>query len=60
LASYATWREASDVVSEAYRGWVAAPGSWRRFAYAAYMAALEREEQAALAYQQTVEQGRAA
>jgi hypothetical protein len=54
-ASYASWREASDRVAEAYRSWTAAPRSERFLAHAAYMAALEREERAAGAYQELVE-----
>jgi hypothetical protein len=54
-ASYATWREASDGVAEAYRSWAAAPRSERWLAHAAYLAAFEREEQAARDYQRRVE-----
>jgi hypothetical protein len=55
-ASYARWREASDGVAEAYRSWIAAPRGERFLAHAAYLAALEREEDAARAYQRLVEQ----
>jgi hypothetical protein len=59
-ASYATWREASDGVAEAYRSWAAAPRDERWLAHAAYGAALDREECAARAYQRLVEQLRGA
>lgn len=55
-ARYASWREASDRVAETYRSWTAAPRGERFLAHAAYMAALEREERAACAYQELVEQ----
>ena len=55
-ASYASWRDASDGVAEAYRSWAAAPRRVRWLAHAAYLTALEREEHAARAYQGRVEQ----
>jgi hypothetical protein len=54
-ARHAHWRETSDGVAEAYRSWAAAPRSERWLAHAAYLAALEREEHAARAYQELVE-----
>jgi hypothetical protein len=54
-ASYASWREASDGVAEAYRSWRAAPRDVRFMAHAAYLSALEHEEHAARAYQELVE-----
>jgi hypothetical protein len=59
-ASYASWREASDRVADAYRSWTAAPRDGRWMAHAAYLAALELEEDAAGAYQRRVEQLREA
>ena len=59
-ASHAHWRAASKGVAEAYRSWTAAPRGERWLAHAAYLAALEREEHAARAYQELVEQPRAA
>lgn len=56
--SYAHWREASDGVTETYRSWAAAPLSERFVAHAAYLGALDREEHAACAYQELVEQRR--
>jgi uncharacterized Zn finger protein (UPF0148 family) len=57
-ACHASWREASDDVAEAYRNWDAAPRVERFLAHAAYLASLEREEHAASAYQEVVEQRR--
>ena len=54
--SYARWRAASRGVAEAYRSWAAAPRAERWVAHAAYLAALDREEHAARAYQRCVEQ----
>ena len=54
-ASYASWRKASDGVTEAYRSWAAAPRRVRWLAHAAYLTALESEEHAAGAYQRQVE-----
>lgn len=56
--SYATWRGACEGVAEAYRSWVGAVRTERWLAHAAYVAALDHEEQAARAYQQLVEQVR--
>ena len=52
---YARWRRESGAVAESYRSWVAAPRAERFLAYAAYEAALEREERAACDYRQVVE-----
>lgn len=59
-AGYMSWREASDGVAEAYRSWAAAPRDERWLAHAAYLAALDREERAARAYRELVEQLRGA
>ncbi|HEY2201349.1 MAG TPA: hypothetical protein VGH56_05645 [Solirubrobacteraceae bacterium] len=59
-AGYASWRKASDGVAEAHRSWVAAPRDELWLAHAAYLAALDREERAACAYRQRVEQRRGA
>jgi hypothetical protein len=55
-AGYVDWRRASDAVAESYRGWVRAQSARRWLAYAAYQAALDREEEAARTYQKLVEQ----
>ena len=48
LESYLAWHEASAAVHRAYEGWNAAERADRVFAFAAYSAALDREERAAL------------
>jgi hypothetical protein len=55
-AGYVNWRVASDEVAELYRAWVGGERPVRSLAYAAYEAALDREELAARTYQQLVEQ----
>jgi hypothetical protein len=57
-ATYASWREASDGVDEAYRKLAAARRGQRRLAHAAYLTALDHEEDAARAYQELVERPR--
>jgi hypothetical protein len=56
LEGYATWREESGAVAESYRSWNCADRDERWLAYAAYVAALDREERAASAYRHLVEQ----
>jgi hypothetical protein len=56
VEGYETWREESGAVAESYRSWNCADGDERWLAYAAYVAALDREERAASAYRQLVEQ----
>ena len=55
-AAYLSWRRASDVVLESYRAWATAGRGERGLAYAAYQAALDREEDAARTYRELVEQ----
>jgi hypothetical protein len=50
LQSYVSWREECHGVRLAYRRWVGASRAEGRRAYAAYVAALDREEHAARAY----------
>jgi hypothetical protein len=56
---YATWREESGGVAESYRNWNCADRDERSLAYAAYVAALDREERAATAYCDLVQQAQA-
>jgi hypothetical protein len=56
---YATWREESDAVADSYRSWNCADRDERWLAYAAYVAALDREESAATAYRHLVQQAQA-
>lgn len=54
LESYVHWREASDAVRAAYELWRDAQQRERRLAYAAYRAALDREEHSALMFDELV------
>ena len=56
---YVTWREESGAVAESYRSWNCADRDERWLAYAAYVAALDREERAATAYGHLVQQAQA-
>jgi hypothetical protein len=47
---YVSWREECHTVWQAYAWWADAGGRHRKLAYATYLAALDREEQAARAY----------
>jgi hypothetical protein len=53
---YANWRKETAAVAESYRSWTRAPRDEHWLAYASYLAALDREEHAAGAYQRLVEQ----
>ncbi len=54
---YVRWRRETDAVAESYRLWNSAPRGERWLAYAAYLAALDREEGAARAYRRAVGHG---
>jgi hypothetical protein len=56
VEGYETWREESGAVVESYRSWNRADRDERWLAYAAYVAALDREERAASVYRHLVEQ----
>ena len=55
VESYVNWRAQSRLVAESYRVWRRAATRERRFAFARYVAALEREELAAGDYRRTLE-----
>jgi hypothetical protein len=55
IERYVCWREECVSVDSAYAAWHAARREERRLAGAAYVAALDREQHAALVYSQTVE-----
>jgi hypothetical protein len=55
LLAYIEWREESAEVSDAYRWWAIAPAEDAVCRYAAYQAALDREEAAADAYTELTE-----
>ena len=48
--SYIEWREETDAAGRAYRSWCEAPHEARRAPFAAYVAALDREQAAAERY----------
>ena len=55
MDGYVGWREECAAVEEAYRDWLAAGRENRSSAFAAYSAALDREEHAAARYRRLVE-----
>jgi hypothetical protein len=55
LVAYIEWREESAGVWDAYRSWASAPADDAAGAYAAYEAALDREEAATNAYAELIE-----
>lgn len=59
IEGYVTWREESVAVAATYQDWVGADRQERDPAYGAYLAALDREEDAASAYQRLIERAAA-
>jgi hypothetical protein len=55
MERYVSWREECATVENAYRNWLRARREDRSAAFAAYSAALDREEYAAAAYRRLVE-----
>jgi hypothetical protein len=51
---YLDWRDETSSLERAYDRWVRAPREERAFAYAGYMAALDREEHAAARYEEAM------
>lgn len=51
---YVDWREESDEVQIAYDRWAGGPAEEREGAFAAYQAALDREESASLAFSERI------
>jgi hypothetical protein len=56
MEGYLHWRDESRAVAESYRNWRSAPRPRREGAFYEYLAALDREEQAACGYRRAVEQ----
>ena len=54
---YLEWRDESSAVEWAYRRWISASAGEGAFAFAAYGAALDREERAAALYQTVLDEG---
>jgi hypothetical protein len=59
LERYVYWREECITVRETYRRWAGVERSQRGLAYGGYLAALDREEQAARAYADQIKRVRA-
>jgi hypothetical protein len=55
MESYMNWRTQSRLVTDCYRAWRRAETKERTFAFAQYVAALDREELAAGDYQRSLE-----
>ncbi|MBV9366059.1 MAG: hypothetical protein JOY89_17625 [Solirubrobacterales bacterium] len=55
LDAYVAWPEENAAVEAAYRHWLGAGREDRALAFAAYSAALDREEYAAAEYQRLIE-----
>jgi hypothetical protein len=55
LEAYVSWREECHAVRQTYRSWTDCDRCRRGLAYAAYLAALDREEHAARAYARQIE-----
>ena len=56
IDSYVRWREKSAVVDSAYRSWTHAASAERAERFDDYLAALDREEDAATAYKRRLEE----
>jgi hypothetical protein len=56
MDDYVSWREACAAVAVAYEDWKCAQRRDKKLASSVYVAALDREEQAAAAYQRAVAQ----
>lgn len=55
MDGYVTWREESAAVEAAYRSWRHSTSHDRDFAFDGYVAALDREEDAAAKYHRLIE-----
>lgn len=56
MDDYVSWRDACAVVAVSYEHWKCSDRSNKKLAFSVYVAALDREEQAAAAYQRAVAQ----
>jgi hypothetical protein len=54
MDAYAEWREESAQVESAYQRWATAEPSDAALAFAAYVAALDREDRASICFEQVV------
>jgi hypothetical protein len=60
MDGYVAWREESLAVEKAYRNWLSAGREDRSLSFAAYAAALDREERAASEYERLIARATAA
>ena len=60
MDDYVSWRDACAAVAVSYEDWKCADRPDNKLAFSVYVAALDREEQAAAAYQRAVAQVAAA
>ena len=56
MDDYVSWREACVAVAVSYQNWKCSARSDQKLAFSVYVAALDREEQAATAYERAVAQ----
>jgi len=56
IEHYVSWREECMTVASSYENWSRADAPDRTLAFSAYIAALDREEQAAASYRRITEQ----
>ena len=55
MDEYVSWRHACAAVAVAYESWTCSGRTENKVPFSAYVAALDREEQSAVAYQRAVE-----
>ena len=56
MDDYASWRDACAAVAASYESWKCSDRTDQKLAFSVYVAALDREEQAATAYERAVAQ----
>jgi hypothetical protein len=56
MDDYVSWREACATVAVSYQNWKCSDRGDQKLAFSVYVAALDREQQAATAYQRAVAQ----
>jgi hypothetical protein len=56
MDDYVSWREACAAVAVSYENWECSGRRDKKLAFSVYVAALDREQQAAMAYQRAVAQ----
>jgi hypothetical protein len=56
MDDYVSWRDACAAVTVSYENWKCSDSADERVAFSVYLAALDREEQAAAAYERAIAQ----